>query len=242
MGFLPVKPNTKRWLKERTKGIGASEAAILWGFNPWTSINDLVNRKIGKDDIQEPVFKMEFGLAAEETIMNWAERRLGTLTNPKGIYYDDRQQYIRATPDRLTTPWKDETGNTVEQFDVVDAKNSGAGAFFKFKKDPALPIYYWMQSQQQMLCAGAKQAYMVVNYANETMAYYRIDRSESFLALHREQCAILWKVIQSYEFVPENEWPMTVFDASLKISANIDDHKDLITTQYMVTSELWATD
>lgn len=235
MGFISVKPNSKRWQKERSKGIGASEAAVLWGLNPWVSITELVNRKVGKREDEEPTFKMNYGLAVEETIMQWAERRLGPLTNPKGIYYADSHEFIRATPDRMTSSYDKDA-------EVVDAKNSGAGAYFKFKKDPVLPQYYWTQSQQQMLCTGAKQGWMVVNYANETMAYYRIERSDTFLRLHEEQCKILWSAIQSFDFVEEKEWPMTVFDASLRLSANIEEHKDIVTTQYMVTTELWATD
>lgn len=216
-GFIKVKPNSKRWEKERYNGIGASESSVLWGLNKYVDSLQWFVEKVKKESSFQGNFKTLYGLHAEDTIMKWAEKRLGTLINPKGIY--TYQDIIRATPDRTGT----DPVSGVEY--VVDAKNSGAGATFAFKKDAKLPIYYWTQAQQQMQAADRTEAFMVINYGNEMMCYYRVYRNDRFLELHSRVAKDAWRLIDTARTFPD-QLPELSFEFVNQVHANVSEWND----------------
>lgn len=198
MGFIKVKPNSKRWLKERFNGIGASEAATLWDlqYHKADNFEQWISKKAGKVDDYEETFKTRWGHHTEGAILKWAEQQLGPIKRTPGIHYFDGVPALRSTPDGMGM-------DLAEKPFVVDSKSSGRFVTMSFAKKPKLPTYYWVQSQQQMISTETEFGYMVINYGNDYFCYWRIDRSEFFADIHIPMVKHVWGCIEEMR---EN-WP-----------------------------------
>ena len=62
--------NREEWLKERKKGIGASEASCIIGVNPWKTNVELWQEKTGQREPEDIGKKAEvmYGKKAEELV------------------------------------------------------------------------------------------------------------------------------------------------------------------------------
>lgn len=232
-GFIKVRPNTQKWLNHRTKGLGASESAIIWSLNKYVNVPQWISDKINRTSSFEGNFKTDYGHHCENTVLDWANQRLPGMTNPKGIYTYDG--VIMATPDRVIHQ------SDSKEIITVDAKNCGAGAYFGFKKDQKLPIYYWAQAQQQMLAANAVSGFIVVNYANETFCYYKIDRSDVFLDAHIPHAkSVMGKIIYGRAFKSESRNVELVIINEIHRART--QYEEVILSEYEKTHYPWHID
>jgi putative phage-type endonuclease len=145
------------WLAERNRvpGVGASEAAALFGLHPnisaFSLFEKLVNPKPPTDEeLEEENDVQSFGHAIEPYLADWYARKTGRYVAPPAfpVYRAQSRDYIFASPDRV--------------YDAVPGEGEMAVLELKsalyFKPEDPLPDYWQVQVQQQMLCAEARVA------------------------------------------------------------------------------------
>jgi len=136
------------WLRQRRNGIGASEAAALFGEHPYTSAYRLWLLKIGEigDSPAGPAAKI--GKLLEPIMLQhyWPDDPGGLVTTAQHLYRHNEHAWLQCTPDGFT----DYDGI----FSVVELKTIG---FATWGSDGPPPHVVW-QVQHQMACLGLEQA------------------------------------------------------------------------------------
>jgi putative phage-type endonuclease len=104
-----------KWLADRHKGIGGSEAASVVDMNPWKSRKELLKEKIEMTltDIKDND-RMKYGRDMEGVLVDaydvkTLKKRLVTHNTTYGVYTNDRHPFIRYTPDATYMIDKDAT-------------------------------------------------------------------------------------------------------------------------------------
>lgn len=141
------------WRRERARipGIGASEAAALFGLHPYQSAFGLFCRLV--DPPTEPEEDSEvqlFGHAIEPYLRDWYRRKTGRAVAPPplSLYRLEGRPYVWASPDNI---YRENSGNAF--WGVLELKTD-----MFLRPDDPLPDHWTIQVQQQMLCTGAQWA------------------------------------------------------------------------------------
>jgi putative phage-type endonuclease len=149
-----IEPNTPEWLKLRESFRTASEAAIVLGISPFTSIKDF---KLIKAGLKKQYYSaaMRRGHELEDSVRQRVEAMFN-CTFGEAIY--TRGPYLAS----------------------LDGYDPIAGCVLEIKvskrtytdiKDGHVPPYYAAQIQQQMYCSGAQVAYLAaLNPDNDEIA------------------------------------------------------------------------
>lgn len=154
----------EQWLKERQRGIGASEVAAIIGVDPRRGQCALYAEKIGALVREEKPW-MRWGLKAEDlTAQAYAEESGREVIPPRGgafqIARDPSVPFLGATLDRLTTgssAYPMPLASAVFPRDEVaplECKVVGGFNADRWSEEP--PVEYQVQLQIQMFCTGAR--------------------------------------------------------------------------------------
>lgn len=180
-------PTKDAWLKGRRHGIGASEASAVIGLNPWKSALQLYAEKL---EIAEPdaaeTEAMEWGLLLEPVI---AERYAGVTrrelapVEPFTIYRSRTHPFMTATFDRLIIG--DPRG-----LGVLQIKTAGQFKAEDWEDEP--PVYYQVQTQQEMAIAGAAWGSLAVLIGGQRFRYFDLVRNDRFLSVLVEREGAFW--------------------------------------------------
>ena len=196
--MILADPKTREeWLRERTKGIGGSEAGCIVGANPWKSARQLWREKTGAtepDDISDkPAVK--FGKEAEQHL-----RALFLLTYPQytceyhefRMYANDRLPFIFATLDGELTDQDGRRGILeIKTTTIQQAKQW-------FEWDDCIPQHYYIQILHQMLaCDWAEYV--------ELFAHIRYQKGEEIRAALRKFRIDRRDVLSDLELLEERE-------------------------------------
>lgn len=159
--ILADPKNREQWLRERKRGIGASEAGCIIGANPWKNARHLWEEKTGRISAPDLTGKpaIEFGKNAESHV-----RELFLLQNPeyKCEYHEFRmycnfdRPYIFATLDGEL--WCEQYGKG-----IYEGKTTEIQTVKQWEEwDDRIPQHYYVQCLHQMAaCSWAK--YVVLN-------------------------------------------------------------------------------
>lgn len=176
--------NREDWLKERKKGIGASEASCILGLNHWKTNVDLWKEKTGQVepeniDDKECVF---YGKKAEQNI-----RALFELDYPQfDIEYDE----FGMIANRPNEPWLFATldGHIIddERNGVLEIKTTTIQQSSQWQQwNEQVPDYYYVQVLHQLLATGydfsvlrADIRYYKKDELRHTMRDYVFEREE----------------------------------------------------------------
>lgn len=158
MQQLDLLPNTDAWLEARKNYRTASEAAIVMGISPWTSINDFLLIRAGKKK-QYYSKAMKRGHDTEEQIRQWANKLLG-LELREEIWTNGK--YLASL-------------DGIDDNTIVEIKTSDYT--YEDLQDGIIPEYYMCQIQQQLYCSGADVAYLAA-YSPTKDAYAISDPIE----------------------------------------------------------------
>lgn len=136
-----VAPNTPEWLELRKKYRTASEAPIVLGISPFTSINDF---KLIKAGLKKQFYNkaMQQGHQLEEQVRQHASDHFD-LDFKEEIW--TRGGYLASL-------------DGIDKGTIVEIKVSDYT--FNHLYDGDMPEHYFAQVQQQLYCAGAKVGYI----------------------------------------------------------------------------------
>jgi putative phage-type endonuclease len=131
--------------------IGAAEAATALGYNPWKTPRELWMEKTGRTSTFFENEKTRAGIAFEEAIARMVAEDFDAIVRRQHfIRYHKKYPFISATPDRTIQPRKsffDQYGERFSRVGLLEIKNME-------HFDGHIPMYYWVQLQQQMAVTG----------------------------------------------------------------------------------------
>ena len=208
--------NRAEWLKERNKGIGASDAAAILGLSPYMSNQRLWEIKTGRfipEDIGEKPY-VKYGVEAEKHI-----RALFALENPQyrvgyeefRIAQNPKHPFICATLDG----WRTEQSGRMGVWECKTTEIRKAADWQEWTG--RVPENYYIQLLHQLLATGydfailtARIIYTDRNGNRKTITQdYRFERSDVLDDLKY----LLQKEIEFWECVKADKKPALILPA-----------------------------
>lgn len=197
--------NESEWLAARRKGVGASEAAIIFGLPGYKSIRRVWGDKTGRswgvfDNVSSGMEEMgEAGHRFEEANAQWFADKTGLEVRDPGEYclYWSEEHPMSCTPDRMIM------GS--ELCAVLELKL----AFMKQARiwAHAVPTSYQIQVQHQMYCCELETAYISVIMDGYKHRWFKINRNERFIAQLIRRVEWFWKHVEAGTPPPVDESP-----------------------------------
>lgn len=169
-----AKMTREEWLQLRRKGIGGSDASVIMGKNPYRSILQLWEEKIGKlpvtdegneytywGNVMEPIIRKEF--------MN----RTGLKVRQKhAIIFHKDYPYLFADVDGIVT---DEHGEKC----IFEAKT--ASQYKAEQWEDGVPEEYILQVQHYLEVCGMDKAYIAALIGGNKFVFHTIYRDEELI-------------------------------------------------------------
>ena len=176
----------ERWLLERRKGIGGSEAAAVVGLNPWASPFSVWADKLGKLDEKETSEAMRQGTDLEDYVARRFMEATGKKVKQSGFMYRNPvYPWALANVDRLIVG--EEAG--------LECKTTSQLNLRKFK-DGEYPANYYCQCQHYMAVTGCKRWYLAVLIYSTDFKIFEIERDEDEIAALMDAERRLWDCVQ----------------------------------------------
>lgn len=177
------KNNRKKWLVERQKGIGGSDAgAILQVDNYKTPLTCYLS-KIEKIEVQEPNNACKWGNILEVPLVREVKKLCpkGTVVQHGNVtYINNKNTFMRANLDGLIDFSMPMTirGRTIGGLCGLEIKTSATGAGF----DDGIPDSYYCQVQHYMGVTGL-DAFLLATFllAKRELELYVVERNNDFI-------------------------------------------------------------
>lgn len=198
----------ERWLLERRKGIGGSEAAAVVGLNPWASPYSVWADKIGKLDEKETSEAMRQGTDLEDYVARRFMEATGKKVRQSGFMYrNPAYPWALANVDRLI----------VGEDAGLECKTTSQLNLRKFK-DGEYPANYYCQCQHYMAVTGCRKWYLAVLIYSTEFKVFEIERDEDEIAALMDAEKRLWEHVQR-RTPPETDGSKATTDALNQIYA-----------------------
>lgn len=185
------KMSREEWLEWRKKGIGASDASIICGSNPWKTPFELWMEKTEQAAPPEAGEAAYWGNVLEEIVAQEFAKRTGfTIKRKNVILHNPKLDYpCFTTPDREIIFPDGKKG-------LLECKTTSA-----YKKeeweDDGLPDYYYAQVQHQYLTTEAPRIFVAVLIGGNEFNYLEIPRDEDFIKTLIEKERDFWHKVQN---------------------------------------------
>ena len=159
----------ERWLENRKKGIGASEAAAVLGISPWSSPVEVWARKRGLIPEMEDNERLKTGRDFEEPIAQlYADREKVTLTGGGFHSVFHPSLPVFATPDRMVVEYP--RGLEIKTVEPAMSKEWGE------EGTDAIPLYYTTQVVVSMAVTNMGEWDVAAFFGMNDFRVYRLRR------------------------------------------------------------------
>lgn len=196
-----ITPANQRavWLQERKTGIGASDAAAVFGLSPYKSPLALYFEKRG--EVEMPVVEREalyWGRILQSPIAlryRHETRREVEEPNPYAIQRHVTHPHMIATLDARAEAGLRGVKPPADGMGVVEIKNAG---FFKredWRDEP--PLAFQIQCQHQMFVTGAQWASVAALVGGQQFFWTDIPRHNGFIEVLVRQVGEFWSRVQT---------------------------------------------
>jgi len=188
-------PDRETWLKERRKGIGASEAAAVLGASPWKTAIDLWAEKVGIAEQPEDESEwLKWGRRLEPVIRETYMEETGRMViRPGGewtLVRSKKYPWMVTTLDGEIVPVDDKDGPG-----VFESKTA-----MLFKKDEWAdepPLQYQIQNQHQLVVTGWLWGGDAVLLGGSRFLHQDFEVNQDFQYLLIEKLEAFWSLVQS---------------------------------------------
>jgi len=198
-------PKSKRWHAQRLRTVGASEAASLFGLNPWLSELQLwaLKRGITEAGGEESEY-MEWGNRLEGVIAKAYSERTGRKVK--------RHQRYTVSPlcERLSC--HPDFGILGDFPGLLEVKNVGVTKSSDW--EDGAPLHYQIQLQAQLACTGLSWGSIAALVGGQKLMWHDYQRNDAFIA------TLVSKVTEFWRRVEEDDPPLAVVGDS-KILAQV---------------------
>jgi putative phage-type endonuclease len=192
-----VLPTREAWLRERARGIGASEVAAVLGCSPWLTPLRLFGLKCGVLDPADESERMKLGRRLEPLVADLYSEETGRALRDLGPYTVLRHPdvpILSATLDR-------EIVATAERpVGVLELKTTGFQREDEWVEHP--PLHVLIQAQAQLAVTGHTWASIAVLIAGQRFLWLDMVRNETFIALMLERVIAFWDCVQRVDPPP----------------------------------------
>ena len=163
-----LKQNTPEWIAMRKSKIGASDASIILGINPWKTARQLWEEKL--DIVPQPpmTFAMLRGHELEPLAREFFMVTTGKEAMPSVCFHPD-YTWMMASLDGV---------NHDEQF-ILEIK-CGGQRLHDQARIGVIPEYYICQMQHQMAVTGYKRGFYLSYFEGEGIII-PVDRNDTFI-------------------------------------------------------------
>ena len=162
---IPV--NRDEWLKQRSKGLGGSDAGAVMGLNPYKSAYSLWAEKTGQiSNVVEENEAIRLGNDLEDYVAKrFAEQENKKIKRSSYCYQSKEFPFMRANVDRLI----------VGENSALECKTANPFKDGDYSKDIIPPSYY-CQCLHYMAVCGFDRMYLAVLVFQKGFYTYAIDR------------------------------------------------------------------
>ena len=206
--MILIPRNHEEWLRERRKGIGASEAGTIIGVNRWKSNVELWQEKVGLREPEDISHKpqVQYGHDAEPHLralfaLDHPEFRV-TYESPYKMIFSDELPFIFATPDgELEEIATGRRGGL--EIKTTEIKKASQWKLW----DGRIPDTYYAQVCHQMLATGWEFVVLLVQIKWTTrdgekrkmVKEYTIERheAEDDIAYIKKKEIPFWRCVQT---------------------------------------------
>ena len=194
MGVVSVRDQI-HWHELRSKHIGASDIAALFGMSPFTTRWQLWMEKSGKlppEDLSDNK-AVQAGTYLESGIANWAAHRWDMTIEKVADYYTvDDCPGMGASLDFKT-----------DGDHPVEIKWSAYGNGWEYEGDviTSAPDNYILQVQHQMACTGAEYGWLIALLRNEPRRM-KVPRSREIISTIKSHVTAFWDSVRAGEEPP----------------------------------------
>jgi putative phage-type endonuclease len=140
--IIALKQRTQEWIKWRHNGIGASDAPIIMGENPWKTAQELLREKRGPARASKPNDAMSRGIKLEPQARKFYIARTGNDVKPACLQ-SKQYSWLHASVDGISS-----NGNV-----IVEIK-CGESVYQHTSESGCVPDYYYGQLQHILAVSG----------------------------------------------------------------------------------------
>ena len=196
---------SEAWLKWRGRGLGSSDAAVLLGWSPWKTIEQLYEEKLG---LWKPTFgpqqmsAMQRGKDLEPYIREWYEMHYGKgFRFPDAIATYPENEYLRTSFDGINRDFPNPDGTKGRLIEIkAPNKKDHAGAMLG-----EIPEKYEPQCQWHLLVAMIPWGDYVSRGSDGTNAVVPFATDAVMQQELRKRAEIFRKHVETRTPIPE--WP-----------------------------------
>lgn len=172
---LPAVVAHERWLSRRRDGLGASEASVIAGINPWSNLTELYAEKV--HGITKPDNAiMRVGRDLEGYVLSRFREATGLRTRRIGMLASREHPWMLASLDGLT----DDGG-------LIEAKTTTSDHRGEWVDDYGLdtvPDHYLLQVQWQLKVSGRSHGWVACLFLDtREFIVRRVARDEDLINL-----------------------------------------------------------
>lgn len=227
------------WLMARKAGIGASEAASIFGVgykgsSPVSVWHDKVSNEIEQLD-QSSTVLIRRGSRMEPVIAAEFEDESGLHVNDPGDFtifrsVDPALSFMFATVDRIVID--DDLGPVPGEI-----KNVSGRMWRDWEDDAELPLKHIVQCQHQMAVTGTDHCYLIGLVGGNELKFRLIERNQDFID------AMIPKLRDFWGYVTRNEMPpVDESEATSKLLNRIYPRDDLSIVELPSDADSWHND
>lgn len=188
--YVEFGNNRKEWLKERTTGIGGSDASIVFGVNPWKSRLELWHEKVTGNISEVETMDTKWGKLLEPLIVDEYTKITG-----RTIIRKHPQVMIRSKEYPFMTGNLDGeiVNEDLKPCAVLEVKTKGA---FIDWGDEQIPIYYMTQLQHYLAVTGYNWgSFAILNLGKKNLEWFDVERDNEMIKLLIEEEKKFWDLV-----------------------------------------------
>jgi putative phage-type endonuclease len=180
-----------KWLEERKKGIGGSEASMILGINPWKSRLELWNEKVtlksNIDATKQLMFKI--GHILEPIIAEEYTKETGRILEERPLKVHPKYSFILGNIDREIVD-----GDKGRGPGILEIKTKGA---FTNWHEEEIPIYYHAQIQHYLnLYNYTWGSFAVLDLGVMKLNIVDVKRDDDFISKLVKEEIEFWKLVE----------------------------------------------
>lgn len=179
----------QEWLESKRVGIGASEAAAIFGLSPYTTPLQLYLEKRGELPPSDREFEhLKWGRYLEGPLVQaFADetKRIATKEPPFTIRRHPSQDWMVATLDATQAPQPGAVEAPGPGPGVLELKNAGGYNIREWKEEP--PLAFQIQVQHQMAVTGFAYGSIAALVGGNRFVWQDVPRNDEFIAVLMEK-------------------------------------------------------
>lgn len=170
-----LEQGTDEWLAWRQGVIGASDAPVIMGDNPWSSPEYLIKRKLGIVEEFQGNDKTREGKELESNARANLERKFKLKLSPV-VVQDSREPFFAASLDGICENYK-------KVFEI----KSGEKAYEYTKNTGEINNYYYAQLQHTLMVTQIDYIIYALYRPGKKLLTLKIYRNDSYIKKLRKQ-------------------------------------------------------